>query len=142
MSGSDDPLAAVADELREAREALLHLVADLPETRIYRPLGRAGWTIKHELSHVAARDAELLHRIESGARGLPALEDVAARRLRGQAMHAAQELRLGPLREHLAALGGRVARALAGAESALAAEASEHAAGMRRAAEAIREAMH
>jgi uncharacterized damage-inducible protein DinB len=108
------------DELREAREALAALVASLPETRIYRPTARPGWTVKHELAHLAALDTEILHRLRAAAEGLAAVEGTSLRRLRGEAMHRAQELRLAPLRAHLEALGSAVAQAAErhGAEAA------------------------
>ena len=60
----------LAQEWREAREALLELAAKLPETRAYRNTDRAGWTLKHELSHVAGLDEELRDGATHGRRHL------------------------------------------------------------------------
>ncbi|MPZ99610.1 MAG: hypothetical protein GEU80_09805 [Dehalococcoidia bacterium] len=101
--------------LIEARRELAALLADLPETRLYRATEREGWTLKHHLSALAASDAELVHLIDHlraalalGTRPAP----LHLRRFRGQAMLAAQELRLAPLREHLDASAQRTAEAL------------------------------
>ncbi len=110
----------LAREWREAREALLELAAKLPETRAYRNTDRAGWTLKHELSHVAGLDEELRHLVESARAGLSDHQLPGLRRRRGQAMHAAQEMRLARLREHLAVAGEATAAALEEAGDALA----------------------
>ena len=109
----------LAQEWREAREALLELAAKLPETRAYRSTDRAGWTLKHELSHVAGLDEELRHLLESARAGLGDHHLPGLRRRRGQAMHTAQEMRLARLREHLAAAGEATAVALEEAGDAL-----------------------
>ena len=109
----------LAQEWREARQALLELAAKLPETRAYRNTDRAGWTLKHELSHVAGLDEELRHLLESARAGLGDHQLTGLRRRRGQAMHTAQEMRLARLREHLAAAGEATASALEDAGDAL-----------------------
>lgn len=151
----DSAASALARELREAREALLALVADLPETRLARATEQAGWTVRHELAHLAGADAELLRLLERLRRGVSETTAPELRRFRGEAMHAAQELRLGALREHLAASGHRAATALethaalferpltlGGREATtLAQYARDHAARARAGLEAIRRAI-
>src|SRR3546814_1647050 len=101
------PGAVLAREWREPRQALLALVEKLPETRASRNTERPGWTLKHELAHLASLDEELRHFLDSARAGLRDHdglhhEALGLRRVRGQAMHAAQEMRLARLREHLA----------------------------------------
>lgn len=118
---------ALADAWREIHVAFLEIAERIPETRAYRTTSRSGWTLKHELSHLAALNAEVLQAlarplpgIEDGTEGGPEhLDTSATRRHRGQAMHLAQEMRLGPLREHLHALGEQTAQLLEGAGDAL-----------------------
>ena len=111
--------SALAREWREAREALLELAAKLPETRAYRNTDRPGWTLKHELAHLASLDEELRHFPESARSGLADHNGPGLRRVRGRAMHAAQEMRLARLREHLAAAGEATASAIEEAGDAL-----------------------
>jgi hypothetical protein len=102
---------ALEAELRQARDALLELARRLPESRAYRATSRPGWTLKHELSALAAADAELLHVLEElRRRGVPLELDL--RRRRAEAMHAVQNLRLNPLLDRLEHGGLRVAEAL------------------------------
>lgn len=110
----------LAQQWREARTAVLELVEKLPETRAYRPTDRPGWTLKHELAHLLSLDEELRHFVESARAGLPDHHAVGLRRVRGQAMHAAQEMRLGRLREQLAIAGEATAAAIEDAGDALA----------------------
>ena len=113
MSDGTDAAAILAREWREARAAVLELAATIPETRVYRGMERAGWTLKHELAHLAALDAEVRHLLAASSDDLQgALDPVRLRRLRGEAMHHAQGLRLAPLREHLAGAGEETARAI------------------------------
>lgn len=109
----------LAQQWREARTAVLELVAKLPETRAYRPTDRPGWTLKHELAHLLSLDEELRHFVESARAGGGNHHAVGLRRLRGQAMHAAQEMRLGRLREQLAVAGEATAAAIEEAGEAL-----------------------
>lgn len=104
--------AALVRELREARETLLALARELPESRAYRATERAGWTLKHELSALAAADLELVHVLEELRRrsGTVTLE---LRRRRAEAMHAVQNIRLTPLIERLEQGGAAVTEALA-----------------------------
>jgi hypothetical protein len=111
---------ALAAGLRTVRRELLVTIEGLPESRIYRATEREGWTLKHELAYLAAADRVLLALIER-LRELPPSLDVplvlahsptALRRLHGEEMHATVELRLGPLRDELAALGERVPHAI------------------------------
>ncbi len=114
-----DPIV-LADALREARRAVVEAAERLPESRMYGATGRAGWTVKHELSQLAARDAELLHLLGAAPAGGTAAAS-ALRRVRGSAMHTAHLLRLEPLRAHLADLGERTAGAVEAAADRLAA---------------------
>jgi hypothetical protein len=104
-------LDGLAEQLRSLRTALLDLIEELPETRLYRATDRLGWTIKHELSSLAAADEELEHVLERLREG-PAHAELQLRRFRGERMWVAQELRLTPLREHLAATGERALAAV------------------------------
>ncbi len=116
MSEQDQPPdldhASLAQELREARDALLELLRTLPESRAYRATERAGWTLKHELAALGAADVELVHVLDELKRrsGTVTLE---LRRRRAESMHALQSLRLTPLIERLEHDGGRAAEALA-----------------------------
>jgi hypothetical protein len=104
----------LAVQLRELRTALLEQIEALPETRLYRRTDRVGWTLKHELSSLAAGDEELVHileRLRSDDRP-EAHQPLHLRRFRGEHMWAAQELRLTPLRAHLEATGQRAAAAI------------------------------
>ncbi|MDA0352233.1 MAG: hypothetical protein O3A10_08485 [Chloroflexi bacterium] len=113
MGGDSDGTASPngrAEEIGARRAVLIELLAELPETRLSKPTTRHGWTLRHELAWLAAADAELLQRLEltSGANN----DEPHWRRVRGEAMHAAQEMRLAALREHLATSGGLVATSL------------------------------
>lgn len=105
-SESANPAARVSTQ----RAALVELLAELPETRLSKPTPRQGWTLRHELSWLAASDEELLRRLDPAPGALA--DDAQWRRVRGQAMHTAQELRLAALREHLETSGARVAESL------------------------------
>lgn len=109
---SDLDHVSLAQELREARDALLELLRTLPESRAYRATERAGWTLKHELAALGAADAELVHVLDELKRrsGTVTLE---LRRRRAESMHALQSLRLTPLIERLEHDGGRAIEALA-----------------------------
>jgi len=111
--------ALLAREWREARGALLELVAKLPETRASRTTDRPGWTLKHELAHLASLDEEVRHVLDSAREGWADHHGPGLRRVRGRAMHAAQEMRLGRLRDHLAAAGEVTAGAIEDAGAAL-----------------------
>lgn len=111
---------ALAAGLRTVRRELLVTIEGLPESRIYRTTEREGWTLKHELAYLAAADRVLLALIERLRELPPSLDaplvlahsPAALRRLHGEEMHATVELRLGPLRDDLAAMGERVPRAV------------------------------
>jgi hypothetical protein len=101
------------DETTAARDALLSAARGLSESRIYGRTARAGWTLKHELSAVAAADRELVHLLGELARDVSVPpEGFDLRRGFGEAMHAVQELRLNALIERLEAGGAEVARGL------------------------------
>lgn len=111
--------ARLAHEWRETRAALLALASKLPETRAYRNTDRPGWTLKHELSHLVSVDEELRHLLDAARAGWADHHETGLRRIRGQAMHAAQEMRLARLREHLEAAGNATAQAIEEAADAL-----------------------
>ena len=117
MSDEQTRAAALAREWREVRGVLLGLAEQLPETRLGRATERAGWTIRHELAHFAVLDHDITHVFERAAGAATeafdeARDTITLRRLRGQVMLAAQELRLTPLRQHLADAGERAATAI------------------------------
>lgn len=105
-----EPATTPAARVVALRATLVQLLEELPETRLSKQTPRQGWTLRHELSWLAASDEELLQRLDP-ALGTPS-DEAQWRRVRGQAMHAAQELRLAALREHLEASGTRVAGSL------------------------------
>jgi hypothetical protein len=89
------------------RARLINLLEDLPETRLSNTTPRLGWTLRHELSWLAAADEELRQRLELTA-AAPG-DEPRWRRIRGEAMHAAQELRLAALTAHLETSGASLA---------------------------------
>ena len=117
MADEETQAAALAREWREIRGVILGLAEQMPETRLGRATERVGWTVRHELAHLAVLDRDIAHVLERAAAGAAdavddAREAVALRRMRGQAMFAAQELRLSALRQHLADAGERAAAAI------------------------------
>ena len=102
--------ATPAARLGALRTELVTLLEELPETRLSKPTPRHGWTLRHELSWLAAADEELRQRLELATGG--AADEPHWRRVRGEAMHAAQELRLAALREHLEESGSRLLASL------------------------------
>ena len=160
MSDDETRAAALAREWREVRGVLLGLAEQLPETRLGKATERAGWTVRHELAHLAVLDRDITHVFERAAATATeafdeARDAIVLRRMRGQAMFAAQELRLTPLRAHFAEAGERAATAieaqagllgrpvrLAGREAATVAEHLDHAlARARESVAALREAI-
>lgn len=160
MSDEQGRAAALAREWREVRATLVSLAEQLPETRLGRATERAGWTVRHELAHFAVLDRDITHVFERAASAAgDAVDDgreaVALRRMRGQVMHAAQELRLTPLRRHLLEAGEHAAATieaqagllgqpvrLAGREAGTVAGHLEHAiARARQGVEILREAI-
>ena len=105
-----DP-AALAKELREARDSLIELLRTLPESRAYRATERAGWTIKHEMAALGAADAELVHILDELKRRSGTLT-FELRRRRAESMHGLQNLRLSPLIEALERGGARAVDAI------------------------------
>lgn len=117
MSDDETRAAALAREWREIRGVLLGLAEQLPETRLGKATERAGWTVRHELAHLAVLDRDITHVFERAAATATeafdeARDAIVLRRMRGQTMFAAQELRLTPLRAHLAEAGERAATAI------------------------------
>ena len=106
-----------ADEEATGREELLAVLAALTETRLHRPAGREGWTLRHALGAVAAADRVLAHVLASLAAdpGTPAR--FRLRRLRGEVMYEAHMLQRD-------ALGRLLRQTHAEAEGALAAHAA------------------
>ncbi len=103
--------------LGEGRRRLIELLEGLPETRLSSDRPRIGWTLRHDLAWLAAADAELARLLEI-PRGT---EQPASywRRVRGEAMHVAQELRLHLLRDHLTESGERAAAGLSAEPSSV-----------------------
>ena len=109
-TGSDQAPLPDAAAFRTARHALIELLESLPETRLSTATPRHGWTLRHELAWLAAADLDLTTRIQL-ATGQTSAEP-HWRRLRGEAMHLAQEMRLHALRDHLAQTGDQTAATL------------------------------
>ncbi|MGE3858328.1 MAG: hypothetical protein AB7G21_15350 [Dehalococcoidia bacterium] len=122
-SPSHPHLDVLAGELVAVRTGLVDALEGIPELWLARMLAgpvdgsadgpaRAGWTVQHEAAHHAADDAVLIALLEHAARGVEAWSAAEARRLRGEAMHRVQRVRLAPLRAHLAESGERAHAAL------------------------------
>jgi len=94
--------ASAAARLRALRAELLALLETLPETRLGGALEREGWTLRHELASLAASDVELAHVLDALRGRADGAVELAVRRLRGEAMLHAQQMRLHVLRAHLA----------------------------------------
>jgi hypothetical protein len=107
--GYQTPLPDAA-AFRAARHTLIELLEALPETRLSTATPRDGWTLRHELAWLAAADLELTTRIQLAT--APPAAEPHWRRLRGEAMHLAQEMRLHALRDHLAETGDQAATTL------------------------------
>ena len=86
------------------RRETLAVLEEVAETKLSRTATeRPGWTLRHSVTFLAALDAEVLQ--------LAAGEELSAwdlRRLRGEAMFAAQYLRMRDLLPHLADTAQRV----------------------------------
>lgn len=100
---SDQTNKELIEQLKSLRTELLTLLEKLPETRLTRPTTRQGWTLRHEICWLAAADEELRQRLELVAGTIT--EEPQWRRVRGVAMHEAQELRLAALCEYLDSSG-------------------------------------
>jgi len=109
-SGADEISLPDAVTFRAARQTLIELLEALPETRLSTATPRHGWTLRHELAWLAAADLELSTRLQLAAGH--ATEEPQWRRLRGEAMHLAQEMRLHALRDHLSQTGEQAAATL------------------------------
>lgn len=115
--GRLDALAeTLARDLSEVRAGLIEALDGVSELWLQRmlrgDLARDGWTVQHEAAHHAADDAFLVAMLEHAARGIELSSTGEVRRLRGEAMHVVQRVRLAPLRAHLAASGERAVEAL------------------------------
>ena len=88
-TGADRTALPDAATFRANRSALIELLESLPETRLSTATPRHGWTLRHELAWLAAADLELMTRIQLASG--QATEEPQWRRLRGEAMHLAQE---------------------------------------------------
>ncbi len=106
----------LARDLSEVRAGLIEALDGVSELWLQQmlrgDLARDGWTVQHEAAHHAADDALLVAMLEHAARGIEGWSAAEARRLRGEAMHVVQRVRLTPLREHLTASGERAAEGL------------------------------
>ena len=109
-TGADRTPLPDATAFRASRHALIQLLESLPETRLSTATPRHGWTLRHELAWLAAADVELATRIQLATS--PATDEPHWRRVRGEAMHLAQEMRLAALREHLVQTGDQAAATL------------------------------
>ena len=109
-TGADRTPLPDAAAFRATRHALIELLEALPETRLSTATPRHGWTLRHELAWLAAADLELTTRIQLATGH--ATDEPHWRRLRGEAMHLAQEMRLHALRLHLAQTGDQAAATL------------------------------
>ena len=105
-----EPAPSAAARCAAERATLVELLGDLPETRLSKATPRHGWTLRHELAWLAAADEELIQRLELAVN--TTTDEPHWRRVRGEAMHAAQEMRLAALREHLEGSGARVVASL------------------------------
>ncbi len=83
------------EQITEAadRGELLSLLGAITETRLNRPVGREGWTLRHALGAVAAADRVLAHVLGSFAAEPQAAARFHLRRLRGEIMYGAHMLR-------------------------------------------------
>lgn len=106
-----------AKEGEAGREELLAVLAAITETRLNRPAGREGWTLRHALGAVAAADRVLSHVLASLAAEPGTTARFRLRRLRGEVMYRAHMLQRD-------ALGRLLRQTHAEAESALAAHAA------------------
>ncbi|HJM74736.1 MAG TPA: hypothetical protein QGI71_02570 [Dehalococcoidia bacterium] len=90
------------DEAEAARSALLDHARSVSESRVFGRTDRPGWTLKHELSSVAAADGELLHVFGELRRGR-SLDGggLDLRRRFAEAMLAVQHQRLSSIVERL-----------------------------------------
>ena len=68
---------------------LLALLGAITETRLHRPTGREGWTVRHLLGAVAAADHALAHVLGALAEEPTEPQRFALRRLRGEVMFRA-----------------------------------------------------
>ena len=109
-TGADRTELPDAAAFRSARHTLIELLENLPETRLSTATPRHGWTLRHEIAWLAAADLELTTRIQLASG--QATDEPHWRRLRGEAMHVAQEMRLHALRDHLAETGNQAASTL------------------------------
>jgi hypothetical protein len=128
-TGADRSPLPDAASFRDSRHTLVELLESLPETRLSTATPRHGWTLRHELAWLAAADLELTTRIQL-ARDQTS-DEPHWRRLRGEAMHLAQEMRLHALRDHLTQTGDQAATTLeahpdATADAAVRAALADH----------------
>ena len=96
---SDQTKTELIEQIKSLRTDLLALLEKLAETRLTRPTTRQGWTLRHEICWLVAADEELRQRLEIVAGNIT--EEPLWRRVRGVAMHKAQELRMAALSEQL-----------------------------------------
>ncbi|MBG93009.1 MAG: hypothetical protein CL792_03415 [Chloroflexi bacterium] len=87
----------------DTRINLIQLLEKLPETRLSSRTKRDGWTLRHQLSWIFALDSELNARL-SIASGKMSIQQ-NWRRIRGEAMHKIQPLRLSEITTNLESSG-------------------------------------
>tara|TARA_A100001037_G_C14796125_1_gene476844 strand:- start:112 stop:573 length:462 start_codon:yes stop_codon:yes gene_type:complete len=90
----------------DTRINLIQLLEKLPETRLSSRTKRDGWTLRHQLSWIFALDSELNARL-SIASGKMSIQQ-NWRRIRGEAMHKIQPLRLSEITTNLESSGKSV----------------------------------
>lgn len=111
--------SALVRDLVEVRAGLIEALSEMSESWLMRLTnevtdvpGRLGWTVQHEAAHHFADDVVLMRLLEQAAAGVEVWTRVEARRLRGEAMHVTQRMRLAELRDHLVASGERAVTAI------------------------------
>ena len=90
----------------DARINLIQLLEKLPETRLSSRTKRDGWTLRHQLSWIFALDSELNVRLSIASGNMSNQQNW--RRVRGEAMHKIQPLRLSEITTNLESSGKSV----------------------------------
>jgi len=87
----------------DTRINLIQLLGQLPETRLSSRTKRDGWTLRHQLSWIFALDLELNTRLSIASGETSNQQNW--RRMRGEAMHKVQPLRLSEITTNLESTG-------------------------------------
>ena len=90
----------------DIRINLIQLLERLPETRLSARTNRDGWTLRHQLSWIFALDSELNVRLSIASGNMSNQQNW--RRVRGEAMHKIQPLRLSEITTNLESAGKSV----------------------------------